>query len=36
MLDLEMSCVQLHSGLNMLYTIQEAMTVSPLCLSYKK
>ena len=25
MLDLEMSCVQLHSGLNMLYTIQEAM-----------
>ncbi len=29
MLDLEMAQVQLHSGLDMLYTVQEAMAERP-------
>lgn len=29
MLDLEMAHVQLHSGLDMLYTVQEAMAEHP-------
>lgn len=29
MLNLDMACVQLHSGLDMLYTVQEAMAERP-------
>ena len=29
MLNLDMACVQLHSGLDMLHTVQEAMAERP-------